>query len=840
MNFNTFFLDKLSSGDQSPILNSKKTSPSPYLFSDIIKIYEQETAPILNSENGFVNLTSLAQGTFPLPENMIESDNLKLQTLSKFIENFIANSQQPVNSSEIKHDLKAVVISKKQFILSSQGLEDFINGLVQNLELNTNVDLKNAIVQKVENEGTVGTLKIDVKNTENQNPVLEEGAFKEEKSDNTLQNIEMMVQSILNFLSNKRSFNLSFKNGAEKVSINIYELPENNVETKINFEKLSADFKKAGNKSNFTLTNPSIETEAEKNIFSDSSKVMAMPQNPAEYFLSQSSPNDLVMPVQTSVETDQTVPVKPVASGRLLNENVYKTEVVEITLKPETVSSNLNANVSSNNEKLFAGTITLSGFTANDQADMPEAKFRLRSNLSTELSSLESSDKNNILATILNTKEKIQNLDTPLAQQNSAKSDTSEPIDKNILATLQNGKENIQNTETLPAQQNSAKPSASEPIDKNILATLLNGKGNIQNTETLTTQQNSVKPNITETSDKNIFNDILNTKPTAPNNNPLFTQDSSPVVKVIDGGKNELPKIAITGEQNKATEINSAVKSRPAQIDNQISNKLNDGEIKLSNNSAPDAVSKPLEKPGEINDTKILLNELSGKFAAAEFKKLIVRDENLKAAKDEDIKTQASNENLKDEKASVKETLSKSYDEKDFTKQKSNENFKSVLQAVDQISGNEADKFKIVPEVKLPHETVKVIKTPEIIPEFSKIIQAGEKQSVTFQLTPENLGKVKLSIDLVENQINTRIEVENEQVKQFIQSNIEQLRQNLQTSGIHLNNVNISLAESEQKFSKAFTPRKKSGDRTSKVEADEERTRPSQKSLGYNTYEFLA
>lgn len=804
MNFNTFFLDKLSSGDQSPILNSKKTSPSPYLFSDIIKVYEQETAPILNSENGFVNLTSLAQGTFPLPENMIESDNLKLQTLSKFIENFIANSQQPVNSSEIKRDLKAVVISKKQFILSSQGLEDFINGLVQSLELNTNADLKNAIAQKIENEGTVDTLKIDVKNTENQNPVLEDETFKEEKSGNTLQNIEMMVQSILNFLSNKRSFNLSFKNGAEKISINIYELPENNVETKINFEKLSADFKKAGNKSNFTLTNPSIETEAEKNIFSDSSKVMAMPQNPAEYFLSQSSPNDLVVPVQPSAEADQAVQVKPVASGRLLNENVYKTEVVEITVKPETVSSNLNANVSSNNEKLFAGTITLSGFTANNQADMPEAKFRLRGNLSTELSSLESSDKNNKLATLLNTKEKIQNFDTPLAQQNSAK------------------------------------PSASEPTDKNILATILNGKGNIQNTETLPAQQNSVKPNATETSDKNIFNDILNTKPTAPNNNPLFTQDSSPAVKVIDSEKKELPKIEITSEQNKATEINSAVKSKPAQIDNQISNKLNDGEIKLSNNSAPDAVSKPFEKQGEINDTKVLLNELSGKFAAAEFKKLIVRDENLKAAKDEDIKTPASNENLKDEKASVKEAQSKSYDEKDFTKQKSNENFKSVLQAVDQINGNEADKFKIVPEVKLTHETVKVIKTPEIIPEFSKIIQTGEKQSVTFQLTPENLGKVKLSIDLVENQINTRIEVENEQVKQFIQSNIEQLRQNLQTSGIHLNNVNISLAESEQKFSKAFTPRKKSGDRISKVKADEERTRPSQKSLGYNTYEFLA
>jgi flagellar hook-length control protein FliK len=135
---------------------------------------------------------------------------------------------------------------------------------------------------------------------------------------------------------------------------------------------------------------------------------------------------------------------------------------------------------------------------------------------------------------------------------------------------------------------------------------------------------------------------------------------------------------------------------------------------------------------------------------------------------------------------------------------------------------------------------VKLIKPTEIIQEFSKIIQAGEKQSMTFQLTPENLGKVKLIVDLVGNQINTRIEVENDQVKQFIQSNVEQLKQNLQSSGVHLSNVNVSLAESEQKFTKAFTHRRKMGEKISRIKEGDDTTRRSQKTLGYNTYEFLA
>jgi flagellar hook-length control protein FliK len=242
----------------------------------------------------------------------------------------------------------------------------------------------------------------------------------------------------------------------------------------------------------------------------------------------------------------------------------------------------------------------------------------------------------------------------------------------------------------------------------------------------------------------------------------------------------------------------------------------------------------------EIDDKKILFTDLNGKLVGVDVKKTTAKEDNAKAIKENENTKLVSGDNAKENETAIKETENNSSDRKDSAKHKSNESFKNILQSADQINGNDSDKFKIAPELKTSPDVPKTIKTHEIIPEFTKIIRTGEKQSMTFQLTPENLGKVKLIVEMIDNHINTRIEVENEQVKQFIQSNVEQLKQNLQSSGIQLSSVNISLTESEQKFSKAFSQRKKSGERVSKVKINDEQARPTQKSLGYNTYEFLA
>lgn len=136
-------------------------------------------------------------------------------------------------------------------------------------------------------------------------------------------------------------------------------------------------------------------------------------------------------------------------------------------------------------------------------------------------------------------------------------------------------------------------------------------------------------------------------------------------------------------------------------------------------------------------------------------------------------------------------------------------------------------------------ETVKKVKSSEIISEISKYLNSNEKQSITFQLTPKNLGAVKLTVDYSENILQATIEVENEQIKQTVQSNIEQLKTTLQNNGIQLSNLNVNLSNGEPKAHKQFASKKKSFNTSNEPKVQQQGELTGKKKLGYNTYEYL-
>ncbi len=159
---------------------------------------------------------------------------------------------------------------------------------------------------------------------------------------------------------------------------------------------------------------------------------------------------------------------------------------------------------------------------------------------------------------------------------------------------------------------------------------------------------------------------------------------------------------------------------------------------------------------------------------------------------------------------------------------------------------NEGDFLNLVKEKNINEfvnlrESVKVINVNQITEELSNYIRNNDKHSITFRLHPENLGKLTLSIDYIENHLQANIEVENENVKQLIQNNIEQLKNSLQSSGIQLNNVNVSLSSYEQKSLKNPINKKKSSVKSvyAKDSAIEEVKSSSKKMMGYNTYDYL-
>ncbi|MDP3830448.1 MAG: flagellar hook-length control protein FliK, partial [Ignavibacteriaceae bacterium] len=161
----------------------------------------------------------------------------------------------------------------------------------------------------------------------------------------------------------------------------------------------------------------------------------------------------------------------------------------------------------------------------------------------------------------------------------------------------------------------------------------------------------------------------------------------------------------------------------------------------------------------------------------------------------------------------------------------------------------ETQEFKPIVEMKERgiSETVKMsnnfktVRTTEIVKEIQNIIQSREKHSVTMKLTPAAFGSVKVLLETVNNVLSAKIEVENDTVKQIVQSNIEQLKQALNENGIQLSTINISLSNHDQRSPRSQFMKKKgnASENDKKVDVETGNEIKPKKQYGYNTYEYL-
>jgi|GEM_PF-2024159 len=135
----------------------------------------------------------------------------------------------------------------------------------------------------------------------------------------------------------------------------------------------------------------------------------------------------------------------------------------------------------------------------------------------------------------------------------------------------------------------------------------------------------------------------------------------------------------------------------------------------------------------------------------------------------------------------------------------------------------------------------KEIEASKLIDEIKNISLKGEKTNITLKLSPENLGTVKLSIDIKESVMSTSIEVENESVRQVVQNNMDTLRQTLQQNGIQLSSFSVSLSQQhEQKTPGKSGNKKEKYQENDEVKVTTEEKKTKTRKMGYNTYEYLA
>lgn len=718
MNLNPLFFNKLPGNNNLKLLGFNQTSSQTYLFSDIIKVCEDEL-----EGDPTVKLKSSLTDLIP------NLNNLELSAPSEskltFMIGKVINSLDE-NGVEIKSDqfkLDKANITHSEMAFNSEELKTFLNEL-------------NSLLRGVPEITNVKTETIN-KYSEKEND--------DEKTDDEI----LSPDSIINILQNNDSIKLILKTKGEKLTF-VFSKNEQN----------SAD---------------DIETSAdalfgsdETNTGTESNLTVLQPQNqiPANGGNENKSPagNEFykIEIVHTALEPEETNTSRPGKLPFLFNARSLKVIndfLAKYTSENKNTVETLNQNVTTDAsaDDSFITAVIEPVNSASDAANVIPIK-------------------NNSQLNFLNT-----NADTPF--EPIINDDQEEQISILSNRPSQTFNESSDLKRKLVFLNNSAKVEGESSSEQIKLVRNGNELGQNYSVGTIAAK-NSVQPD--EQSQKEVF--IFNTQQSMKD---LLNNSETPTKN------NRLDK-----KENKSEQKISAMKTASAEeqsIEQAVPSKEN-----VNHNHAS-------------NDAGSFQNQSNAKQNSSH--------ENSESQSSQSV-------------SSVNESISKADQSKDHTR---NFVFEIGSNTEHKIDRTVINKTKAMDDLSSFNETLKVIKTDELAAEINKYLQSNEKQSITFQLTPENLGKVKLMVDYADNQLQASIEVENEQVKQHVQSNIDQLKNNLQSSGVQINNINVSISSNEQKNHKHAVQKKKTFADPEEIKVNENKSSSeTQKKMGYNTYEYLA
>ncbi len=144
------------------------------------------------------------------------------------------------------------------------------------------------------------------------------------------------------------------------------------------------------------------------------------------------------------------------------------------------------------------------------------------------------------------------------------------------------------------------------------------------------------------------------------------------------------------------------------------------------------------------------------------------------------------------------------------------------------------------PKSNLNQQILKTVKAAEIMKEVSQFIQQKNTGSMILKVSPENLGNIKIALEIIDEVVSAKIEVNNSAAREVLENNVKQLQNSLSQNGVQVNSINISLSNFDQKQNKNFVPNKRKSYGYSDEKEVEETSKTNDRKLGYNTMEYLA
>ena len=129
MNFSNFFIDALSGSDSAQTLSSKKNASPAFMFSDIMKVCEEESSTSLVDKTA-LGTNQTGSEVFSSSDTVINLTPEELTAITQLLASLIQNSgdQQPTKSV---YQIDEANITKQQFVIPESKLVDLLSDLVE-------------------------------------------------------------------------------------------------------------------------------------------------------------------------------------------------------------------------------------------------------------------------------------------------------------------------------------------------------------------------------------------------------------------------------------------------------------------------------------------------------------------------------------------------------------------------------------------------------------------------------------------------------------------------------------------------------------------------------------
>ncbi|MGA7723539.1 MAG: flagellar hook-length control protein FliK [Ignavibacteriaceae bacterium] len=754
-------------------------------------------------------------------ENLLQNISAALSKL-----NISSDSLKQVQSGISGSNLKSKVIKNlNQTLNSTSKSNDPATELVFNLQDDSKLleTSKDGVPNQSSNLSSVYTALTSIltnfnsDNSSKTSATLSSGSSKiVSKNHQVSPEAEQLAASLINLYQNNKNLVLNVNSGSDNVKINISSGSTNSDQTnKISVGSAQNVHRKAdysnkteqqtvsektsdSGKANNTPDEAEVATETKSNaIYTDIKNIEEMSKS---FVASLQSDKTSIAKNNITTVSDQNNSLGSDSTN--IKSGILKTED-NVTI---TVSTNLNNEGANNtNLKLIDDTVTRTLISSRSNIKISDGNETNNTDLSAgnqvktfAFNETKTDTKNNTIISVNSDTKSANNSEVKVVNGTNVKVNSNKWVENTELKV--NTDKPVENTEL--------KVTTDKPLENTELK--------------ITTNKLAENTELKVSLDKSVQNTELNEYSTNP------VENTEQNIKSLSGSENYVKSssnLSVKAKNNiKNAEIDSEESNTAHIVNNKAINvKLNDS----SNQVMKESTVQDNQKATQINQTNIVDHKpddtsikstddtTSGKQDSSGTVVQVAGNSQGNSFNDQQQKKSSEGNKSTDSKIVGQVTIDFSIQTTDSVKEKS---FSQSL------------------TTDSPEKTIKIT---EITKEISDLVQQNNSKSVVLQLKPESLGKIKVTVDVNNNTVNARVEVDTEAVRQIVQNNTIELRQSLNSNGMQLNSLSVNVSSGEQKPYQSSLQKKKLGYQTSSKRIEDNSSLASSKSMGYNTYEYL-